>query len=73
MSTIRLRKARSGRPRRRVTSMAARIRADREHYEALMADARSDLECLSIYLDNVKDVANLENREWREALAMLEG
>lgn len=71
MSTLRARKRHTGRPRRRVTDLARRVREDREHYAALMADARSDLEALSVYLDGVRDVATVENANWRAALDLV--
>lgn len=74
MSTVRLRRRPVAPPagRRRVTSMAAQLRADREHYEELLADARSDLEALAVYLNGLDNRASLDNPEWAQALAILD-
>ncbi len=71
MNTLRGRRARTARPRRRVTSLAAMIAADREHYAALVADCRSELEVLSVYLDGLPAGGEGELRRWADTLALL--
>lgn len=58
-----------------VGALAADLTERRQHYEALVADARSDLEVLSVYLDavhNAPNLANVNNPEWSSWLETME-